>query len=166
MLLAVAGHAEPVSGRAIASELKVSPTTASTRLGRLEVAGFVRSSRSGRSVLWRLNTDSDVVRAWLREGRGAGGAAVAEAGSSPVSTGGGGVTFERKVAADYLAQLLLGHGAVGLGPSRVVVSVAFQRAPEFTVDDLVVGAAAGGRGRAVAGVGGGGAAHAERGGQR
>ena len=141
VLLAVAGHAEPVSGRAIASELKVSPTTASTRLGRLEVAGFVRSSRSGRSVLWRLNTDSDVIRAWLREGRGAGGATVAEAGSSPVSTGGGGVTFERKVAADYLARLLLGHGAVGLGPSRVVISVTFQRAPEFTVDDLVVGAA-------------------------
>jgi len=142
VLLAVAGHAEPASGRAIASELKVSPTTASTRLGRLEVAGFVRSSRSGRSVLWRLNTDSDVVRAWLREGRGAEGAAVAEAGSSPVSTGGGGVTFERKVAADYLARLLLGHGAVGLGPSQVVVSVAFQQAPEFTVDDLVVRAAA------------------------
>jgi len=44
-----------------------------------------------------------------------GGAMVMEAGSSPVSTGGGGVTFERKVAADYLAQLLLGNGAVGLG---------------------------------------------------
>ena len=141
VLLAVAGHAEPVSGRAIAVELKVSPTTASTRLGRLEVAGFVRSSRSGRSVLWRLNTDNDVVRTWLRERRGTGGAAVAKAGSSPVSTGGGGVTFERKVAAVYLVRLLLGHGGVGLGPSRVVVSVAFQQAPEFTVDDLVVGAA-------------------------
>jgi len=141
VLLAVAGRAESVSGRAIASGLKVSPTTASARLGRLEVAGFVRSSRSGRSVLWRLNTDSDVVRAWLREGRGVGGAAVTEAGASPVSTGGGGVTFERKVAAEYLARLLLGDGAVGLGPSRVVVSVAFQQAPDFTVDDLVVGAA-------------------------
>lgn len=142
VLLAVAGLVEPVSGRAIASELKLSPTTASTRLRRLEVAGFVRSSRSGRSVLWRLNTDSDVVRAWLREKRSAGGAVVAgEAGSSPVSTGGGGVTFERKVAADYLARLLLGHGADGLGPSRVVVSVAFQQAPEFAVDDLVIGAA-------------------------
>lgn len=141
VLLAVAGQAKPVSGRAIAAELKVSPTTASTRLGKLEVAGFVRSSRSGRSVLWRLNTDSDVVRAWLREGSGEGGAAVTEAGASPVSTGGGGVTFERKVAADYLARLLLGDGAVGLGPSRVVASVAFQQAPEFTVDDLVIGAA-------------------------
>lgn len=144
VLLAVAGHVEPASGRAIASKLEVSPTTASTRLGRLEVAGFVRSSRSGRSVLWRLNTDSDVVRAWLRERRGMGGAAVEESGSSPVSTGGGGVTFERKVAADYLARLLLGHGAVGLGPSRVVMSVAFQQAPEFTVDDLVIGAAVAG----------------------
>jgi len=141
VLLAVAEQAEPRSGRAIAVELKVSPTTASTRLGQLEVAGFVRSSRSGRSTLWRLNTDSDVVRAWLREGRGAAGVVATESGSNPVSTGGGGVTFERKVAADYLGRLLLGHGAVGLGPSRLVVSVAFQQAPEFSVDDLVVGAA-------------------------
>lgn len=140
VLLALAGHAEPVSDRATASELKVSPTTASARLGRLEMAGFVRSSRSGRSALWRLNTDSDVIRAWLLEGRGVRGAAVTEAGASPVSTGGGGVTFERKVAAFYLAQLLIGDSS-GLGPSRVVVKVAFQQAPEFTVDDLVVGAA-------------------------
>jgi hypothetical protein len=136
-LLAVAGRAEPASGRALAAELKVSPTTASERLGQLEAAGFVRSSVAGRAKLWRLNTDSDVVRAWLRERRGV----VAEAGSSPVSTGGGGVTFERKVAADYLGRLLLGLGAAGLGASRVVVLVAFQQAPEFTVDDLVIEAA-------------------------
>ncbi|PBB08253.1 hypothetical protein CKW39_10660 [Kocuria sp. WRN011] len=140
-LLAVAGHAEPMSRRAIASELKVSPTTASTWLGRLEAKGLVQSNRSGQFMMWQLNMDSDVIRAWSRERLGAGSAAVAEAGSSPVSTGGGGVTFERKVAAGYLAQLLLGSGAVGLGPSRAVVSVAFQQAPEFSVDDLVVGAA-------------------------
>ncbi|KAB8166446.1 hypothetical protein FH609_002575 [Streptomyces sp. 3MP-14] len=141
LLIAVAGQDEPVSGRTFASELKVSSTTALSRLRRLEAVCLVRSSRLGGTVLWRLNTDSELVRAWRSERRGAEGTSIAEAGASPVSTGGGGVTFERKVAADYLARLLLGHGAVGLGPSRTVVSVAFQQAPEFTVDDLVVGAA-------------------------
>ena len=141
VFLTVAGHAEPVSGRAVAAELTVSPTTASTRLGRLRGAGFVRSSLSGRAVLWRLNEDNEVVRAWLRERRDTRGVA-AEAGSSSASTGGAGVTLERKVAADFLARLLLGDAAVGVGPGRVVVSVDFQQAPEFTVDDLVINAAA------------------------
>jgi DNA-binding transcriptional ArsR family regulator len=141
VLLAVAGRAEPVSGRAIATELGVSPTTASALLSRLEVAGFVRFSQSGRSMLWRLNTDADVIRMWLREDRSSADVVVTEAGASPVSTGGGGVTFERKVAVCYLARLLMRHGSVGLGPSRVVISVMFQQAPEFTVDDLVVEAA-------------------------
>ncbi len=60
---------------------------------------------------------------------------------SPYATGGGGVTFERKVAVRYLARLLLGHGAGELGDGRHVVSVAFQQAPEHPVDDLVVSAA-------------------------
>lgn len=137
LLRAVAESGEPASGRAIATRLGVSPTTASDRLGQLEEAGFVRSSTVGRAKLWRLNTDSDVVHAWLRERRGV----ATETGSSPVSTGGGGVTFERKVAADYLGRLLLGQGAAGLGASRVVMSLAFQQAPEFAVDDLVVEAA-------------------------
>lgn len=34
---------------------------------------------------------------------------------SPYPTGGGGVTFERKVAVQYLAHLLVGDGAVALG---------------------------------------------------
>ena len=60
---------------------------------------------------------------------------------SPYATGGGGVTFERKVAVQYLARLLLGHGASELGEGLRVVSVAFQQAPEHAVDDLVVSAA-------------------------
>ena len=63
------------------------------------------------------------------------------AGVSPYSTGGGGVTFERKVAVKYLAQLLVGDGASELGDARRVASVAFQQAPEHPVDDLVVRAA-------------------------
>lgn len=59
-------------------------------------------------------------------------------GASPYATGGGGVTFERKVAATYLARLLTGDGAAELGDGRRVVSVRFQQAPEHAVDDLVV----------------------------
>ena len=61
-------------------------------------------------------------------------------GVSPYSTGGGGVTFERKVAVTYLARLLLGGGAPELGDGRQVLSVAFQQAPDHPVDDLVVAA--------------------------
>jgi biotin operon repressor len=137
VLSAVAAKAEPVSGRAIASKLKVSPTTASDHLKHLETVGLVRSSTVGRAKLWRLELNNSLIRAWLEES----GVEVEKAASSPVSSGGGGVTFERKVVAGYLAQLLLSGGAAGLGSGRAVVSVALQQAPEFTVDDLVVGAA-------------------------
>ena len=60
---------------------------------------------------------------------------------SPYATGGGGVTFERKVAVQYLARLLIGDGAVELGEGRHILSVAFQQAPVHSVDDLVVSAA-------------------------
>ena len=62
-------------------------------------------------------------------------------GISPYATGGGGVSFERKVAVKYLAHLLNGDGATELGDGRRVVSVAFQQAPTHSVDDLVVSAA-------------------------
>ena len=62
-------------------------------------------------------------------------------GSSPYATGGGGVTFERKVAVQYLAHLLVGDFASELGEGRRVISVAFQQAPDNPVDDLVVRAA-------------------------
>ena len=55
-------------------------------------------------------------------------------GTSPYASGGGGVTFERKVAVQYLSHLLVGEG-------RHAVSVAFQQAPDHPVDDLVVYAA-------------------------
>lgn len=62
-------------------------------------------------------------------------------GMSPYATGGGGVTFERKVAVQYLAHLLAGDGATELGHGRRVVSVAFQQGPESPVDDLAIAAA-------------------------
>ena len=60
---------------------------------------------------------------------------------NPYAAGGGGVTFERKVAVQYLAHLLTGDGATELGDGRRVVSVAFQQAPTHPADDLVVSAA-------------------------
>lgn len=69
------------------------------------------------------------------------GAQSSQAGVSPYTTGGGGVTFERKVAVQYLALLLSGNGSHELGDGRSVMSVAFQQAPDHPVDDLVVSAA-------------------------
>ncbi|MEJ7786073.1 MAG: hypothetical protein WKF96_14810 [Solirubrobacteraceae bacterium] len=60
---------------------------------------------------------------------------------SPYSTGGGGVTFERRVAVLYLAMLLTGDTASELRDDREVRSVALQQAPHVPVDDLVVLAA-------------------------
>ena len=65
-------------------------------------------------------------------------AAAPARGMSPYATGGGGVTFERRVAVQYLAHMLDGDGASELGDDRRVVSVAFQQAPAHSVDDLVV----------------------------
>jgi len=140
-LRGLAVSAEPVSGRKMASALGVSPTTANVALGKLRDAGFAMSSLEGRANRWRLNTDNAVIRSWLEETRDEMKAPDAGGGSSPYSTGGGGVTFERKVAVQHLARLLTGDGAVELGDGRHVVSVEFQQAPEHSVDDLVIRAA-------------------------
>ena len=65
----------------------------------------------------------------------------ATSGVSPYATGGGGFSFERKAGAVYLSCLLRGGGAPEFGDGRSVVSVAFQQAPEFPIDDIVVSAA-------------------------
>ncbi len=66
--------------------------------------------------------------------------AIVASASSPYATGGGGVTFERRVATRYLAHLLTGASSPELADRRVV-AVAFQQAPSHAVDDLVVRAA-------------------------
>ncbi len=137
----LAASPTPLSGRQVATALRVAPTTATAALGRLRDAGFATSSREGRADRWYLNTDHPVVRSWLEEARTDVSGDAAPVGMSPYATGGGGVTFERKVAVQYLAHLLLGDGATELGDGRVVVSVAFQQAPEHSVDDLVIEAA-------------------------
>ena len=74
-------------------------------------------------------------------GESASNAMESSAGTSPYSTGGGGFTFERKVAANYLAHLLVGDNAEEFREGRRAVSVAFQQAPENPADDLVIRAA-------------------------
>jgi DNA-binding transcriptional ArsR family regulator len=137
---ALADSPGPLSGRKVAALLKVSPTTATAALSRLRDAGFAMSSRRGRAYEWTLHVDHPLIRSWLRDQRPE-TADEPPAGSSPYSTGGGGVTFERKVAVQYLACLLTGDGAQGLDGARRVVRVDFQQAPEHAVDDLVVHAA-------------------------
>ena len=140
-LRGLAASVEPMSGRMMASVLGVSPTTATAVLGKLRDAGFAMSSPEGRAHRWRLNSDNTTIRSWLEETRDEMKAPDGTGGSSPYSTGGGGVTFERKVAVQYLAHLLVGDGAVELGDGRIVVGVDFQQAPDHSVDDLVVHAA-------------------------
>lgn|GEM_PF-507409 len=140
-LKALAESRKPLSGRQMATALSVAPTTATGALRRLRDAGFALSSQEGRATRWHLNTDNPVVRAWLEGERSEVSPAMAADGMSPYATGGGGVTFERKVGVQYLANLLLGDAAPELGDGRFVVSVSFQQAPEHSVDDLVVRAA-------------------------
>ena len=68
-------------------------------------------------------------------------AAPSRQGMSPYASGGGGVTFERKVAVQYLVHLLVGDTASELGDGGRIVSIAFQQAPVHSPDDLVVSAA-------------------------
>ena len=140
-LRGLAVSAEPMSGRMMAAVLGVSPTTATVALGKLRDAGFAMSSPEGRAHRWRLNTDNALIRSWLEETRDEPKAPDGAGGSSPYSTGGGGITFERKVAVRYLAHLLVGDGAVELGDGRFVVGVDFQQAPDHSADDLVIHAA-------------------------
>ena len=59
-------------------------------------------------------------------------------GASPYATGGGGITFERKVAVQFLAHMLTGTSVGEFAGARGVVRVAFQQAPSESADDIVL----------------------------
>ena len=60
------------------------------------------------------------------------------AGASPYATGGGGITFERKVAVQFIAHMLAGTAVGEVAGARRVVRVAFQQAPFESADDIVL----------------------------
>lgn len=59
----------PVSGRRVATALKVSPTTAASLLKGLKAAGIVDSHPAGRASLWTVREDAPEVLALIRPGR-------------------------------------------------------------------------------------------------
>lgn len=111
------------------------PAEAEPAVGR----GSADGDRTDRCVEMSNASPQDANEPEPRDGSIA--AAPSPQGVNPYATGGGGVTFERKVAVQYLAHLLVGDSAIELGDGRRVVSVAFQQAPVHSVDDLVVSAA-------------------------
>lgn len=126
----------PLSGRKVAAALEVSPTTANDALGTLAEAGFATSEKSGRATLWRLAVAHPSISAWLEEVMPPG--ADATSGSSPYSTGGGGVRLEHSYAACLIAGLLAGEAMTELGDSLYADSIRLQASDLSEVDDLLV----------------------------
>jgi nucleoside phosphorylase len=79
-LESLARSSAPVSGRALARALTMSPTTATSALALLSRAGFVTSTVAGRATLWSLNEDNLTMRSWLAE---TSGSSRSEAGGKP-----------------------------------------------------------------------------------
>jgi hypothetical protein len=68
MLEALSVAARPPTGRAVARELGLSPTTASCGLARMARAGLVRPEKPrGRAMLWHLDESHPMIAAWLGE---------------------------------------------------------------------------------------------------
>ena len=134
-----ADSADAVCGIALQRDQTLRPepaasVTASRSLLRGSLQGFP-------SVAFAMSEGNPQDTTASETGRGGRGAPEPPQGVSPYATGGGGFTFERQVAVQYLAHMLAGDGASELGDGRRVVNVAFQQAPAHPADDLVVSAA-------------------------
>ena len=77
-LESLAGADTPVSGRALARALNVSPTTALAAVALLKKAGFAAVETAGRSTLWYLDERNPTIQRWLVETSGAAAAAYDE----------------------------------------------------------------------------------------
>ena len=130
----LAGSIEPLSGRKVAAALGVSPTTANDALATLSEAGFATARKSGRATLWRLAVSNSSISAWLEELRPA--ATVPSTGSSPYSTGGGGVRLEQSYAACLVAGFLAGESLPELGDALTVDSIRLQASDVSEADDI------------------------------
>lgn len=135
-LVVLAESSTPLSGRKVASALAVSPTTANDALGTLADAGFATSEKSGRATLWRLAVSHPSISAWLEEVMPP--ATPSNIGSSPYSTGGGGVRLEHSYAACLLAGMLAGEALSELGESLSVDSIRLQASDASEVDDILI----------------------------
>jgi hypothetical protein len=126
----------PLSGRKVATALGVAPTTANDALRMLAEAGFVTSEKAGRATLWRLVVSHPLISHWLEEVMPS--ASTASTGSSPYSTGGGGVRLEHSYAACLIAGLLAGDAVTELGDSLAADSIRLQASDLSDVDDILI----------------------------
>jgi biotin operon repressor len=126
----------PLSGRKVATALGVSPTTANKALSTLLEAGFATSRKSGRATLWQLAVSNPSISAWLAEAVRVERAP--STGSSPYSTGGGGVRLEHSYTACLIAGLLAGNALPELGDAIPVDSIRLQASDLSDADDIVI----------------------------
>ena len=134
-LVVLARTADPLSGRKVAVALSVSPTTANDALRTLADAGFATSTKSGRATLWRLAVSHPSITTWLEEIMPPPSPTT---GSSPYSTGGGGVRLEHTYAACLIASLLAGEAVSELGDSIAADTIRLQASDTSDVDDILL----------------------------
>lgn len=135
-LSTLAGTTTELSGRAIANLLAVSPTTANGALRTLAEAGFASSRTSGRSTLWRIAVSNPAISDWLKESNHPDDGSTS--GSSPYSTGGGGVRLEHSYAACLIASFLADEALPELGDSATLEAVRLQASDLSDADDIVL----------------------------
>lgn len=58
-----------LSGRTVATQVGVAPSTATAALAKLRAAGLTESTLLGRSEMWSVNEDNSITRSWLEERR-------------------------------------------------------------------------------------------------
>ena len=134
-LKVLAESTTPLSGRKVAAALGVSPTTANDAMATLSEAGFATSKKSGRATLWQLAVSNPSISAWLEELMAA---TVPSTGSSPYSTGGGGVRLEQSYAACLIAGFLAGESLPELGDALSVGSIRLQASDVSEADDILI----------------------------
>ncbi|MEU7890840.1 hypothetical protein AB0B54_35520 [Microbispora bryophytorum] len=135
-LKVLAESTTPLSGRKVAAALGVSPTTANDALATLSEAGFATSKKSGKAFLWQLAVSNPSISAWLEEMMPAD--AVPSTGSSPYSTGGGGVRLEHSYAACLIAGFIAGDALPELGDAVSVDTIRLQASDSSDVDDILI----------------------------
>ena len=135
-LRVLAESTAPLSGRKVAAALGVSPTTANDALSTLSEAGFATSRKSGRASLWQLAVSNPSISSWLEEVMPAD--TVPATGSSPYSTGGGGVRLEHSYAACLVAGFLAGDALSELGDAVSVDSIRLQASDSSDADDILI----------------------------